>query len=136
MERNLQTGRWIELKAEKIEEDQRISRQLGGKISPGRPESGVEAAARELGIPEPTARRAVRISTTLRKSSGIRRSFNRAKLAQMKASERTVAATVQSGTRAAARELDIPETVANRAVRIASMAPADFHRKSNVRHCA
>ncbi len=54
--------RWLKLLAEKNQHGA-ISRQLDEKSSPGRPEGGVAAAARGLGISEADARRAVKIAS-------------------------------------------------------------------------
>ena len=79
MQRSIQIGRWVKLTAEKIKRDQKdalISRQLDAKstsgtnpLGSGRKESGTRAAARELGISEPKARRAVTIATHLTKAA-------------------------------------------------------------------
>ncbi|GLK71276.1 hypothetical protein GCM10017643_13910 [Ancylobacter dichloromethanicus] len=58
LERDEQISRWVELI-----ELKRISRQPDEKIERGRPESGVAAASRELGISEPDARRAVNVAS-------------------------------------------------------------------------
>ncbi|GAB4063951.1 hypothetical protein KHC28_14250 [Ancylobacter sonchi] len=57
LERDEQVARWIELI-----ELKRVSRQVDEKREVGRPESGVSAASRELGISEPDARRAVNVA--------------------------------------------------------------------------
>lgn len=51
LERDEQVARWIELI-----ELKRVSRQVDAKPEGGRPEAGVRAAARELGISEPPYR--------------------------------------------------------------------------------
>ena len=56
LDRSEQIAEWIRLTAE------RVSRQLVAKPQGGRPEGGVRAAARELDISEPDARRATKIS--------------------------------------------------------------------------
>lgn len=57
LERDEQISRWVELI-----ELKRVSRQVDAKPEGGRPEAGVRAAARELGISEPDARRAVNVA--------------------------------------------------------------------------
>ena len=57
LQRSEQVARWIELTKHKGEA---VSRQPDAK--PGRPEGGVRAAARELGISEASARRAVTVA--------------------------------------------------------------------------
>lgn len=57
LERDTQVARWIELV-----EAKRVSRQPDAKSEAGRPEGGVRAAARELGVSEPDARRAVHVA--------------------------------------------------------------------------
>jgi len=71
MQRSVLVGRWVKLRAQKIKRDQRdavVSRPGGAKLprNEGRPETGVRAAARELGIAETSARRAVKIATRLK----------------------------------------------------------------------
>ena len=90
LERSLLVGEWVKLKAKKIERDQAHKSVQVGPISKGgrgRKEGlrkdklrqvdavsrggrgrkeGLRAAARELNIPEPTARRAVKIATKLK----------------------------------------------------------------------
>jgi ParB-like chromosome segregation protein Spo0J len=60
LERDEQVARWIELTSAK-QEPVIVLRQVDAK--PGRPEGGVRAAARELGISEPDARRAVKVAS-------------------------------------------------------------------------
>ncbi|WMT88666.1 ParB N-terminal domain-containing protein [Pelagibacterium sp. 26DY04] len=59
LQRSEQIARWIELTTARREAGE-ISRQPDAK--PGRPEGGVRAAARELGLSEPDARRAVKVA--------------------------------------------------------------------------
>jgi ParB-like chromosome segregation protein Spo0J len=54
LERDEQMARYVRLCEEEV------SRQVGGKPQGGRPEGGISAAARELGKPETTVRRAVK----------------------------------------------------------------------------
>jgi ParB-like chromosome segregation protein Spo0J len=51
----------IERKRDDVAAEPEVSRQLDAKPQGGRPEGGVRAAARELGITEPEARRSVKI---------------------------------------------------------------------------
>jgi len=63
-ERAEQIALWVQLTEEKQErERQEVSRQVDAKPEGGRPESGTRAAARELGVSEPAARRAKRIAS-------------------------------------------------------------------------
>ena len=65
MQRSMGVGRWIKLTAKQIAKDK--LRQVDAVSVGGRgKESGVRAAARELGISEPTARRSVKIATELK----------------------------------------------------------------------
>ncbi|MEL4072846.1 hypothetical protein WKW50_22160 [Ochrobactrum sp. GPK 3] len=50
-------AKWVEFNAE------RVSRQVDAKPQGGRPEGGTRAAAREIGISEPDARRAVKVAS-------------------------------------------------------------------------
>lgn len=58
-ERDEHLARWIEL----TESKQKVLRQLDAKPQGGRPEGGIRAAARELGISEADARRAVKVAS-------------------------------------------------------------------------
>lgn len=49
--------------AEWIKITERISRQVDGKMERGRPEGGISAAARELGVEESDAHRAVSVAS-------------------------------------------------------------------------
>jgi ParB family chromosome partitioning protein len=71
MQRSVLVGRWVKLQAQKLKRDQRDAVVLsprGTKLprNGGRPESGINAAARELGISKQTAHRAVKIATKLK----------------------------------------------------------------------
>lgn len=57
LERDEQVALWVKLNAEKV------SRQVDAKPRGGRPEGGTRAAAREIGISEPDARRAVKVAS-------------------------------------------------------------------------
>lgn len=59
LQRSEHVARWIELTNTRREAGE-VSRQPDAK--PGRPEGGVRAAARELGLSEPDARRAVKVA--------------------------------------------------------------------------
>jgi len=61
-ERSDQIAEWIELAKEK-REDERVSSQVAKKPQGGRPESGVNAASRELGLEKDDAYRAVKIAS-------------------------------------------------------------------------
>jgi ParB family chromosome partitioning protein len=63
-QRLLLIGKWVKLAERK--QAQAFSDPRDRKIGRGRPEGGVGAASRQLGIPEPTARRAVRIAKNLK----------------------------------------------------------------------
>jgi ParB-like chromosome segregation protein Spo0J len=70
MQRNLLTGKWLKLWAQKNKRDPIF--HPGGEKSRrgrGRPGVGISDAARELGIADQTARRAVRIATRLKPSA-------------------------------------------------------------------
>lgn len=56
LERDEQVARWVELSAA------RISRQPDEKTARGRPKGGVNSAAKEIGVSEPDARRAVKVA--------------------------------------------------------------------------
>jgi ParB family chromosome partitioning protein len=56
LERDLQIAEWIQI-------TERISVQLAPKLGRGRPEGGISAAARELGIEETEAKRAVKVAS-------------------------------------------------------------------------
>jgi ParB-like chromosome segregation protein Spo0J len=58
-ERADQIAEWIRLTTDASD----VSRQVDANPQGGRPEGGVRAAARELGISEPSARRAIRIAS-------------------------------------------------------------------------
>jgi ParB-like chromosome segregation protein Spo0J len=60
MQRNIYIGNWVKL-------TERKQRQVLGQVGPkrGRPEGGLRAATRELGVKRTTARRAVHIATHL-----------------------------------------------------------------------
>lgn len=60
LERDQHIAEWIRLSEEKRKQE--VSRQSDAKPSGGRPEGGVRAAARELGMSEPDARRAVKVA--------------------------------------------------------------------------
>lgn len=57
LERDEQVALWVKLNAE------RISRQSDEKIGRGRPKGGVNSAAKEIGLSEPDARRAVKVAS-------------------------------------------------------------------------
>lgn len=57
LERDEQVAKWVELNAAKV------SAQVEAKPQGGRPESGVRAAARELGLEKEDARRAVKVAS-------------------------------------------------------------------------
>ena len=57
LERDEQVALWVKLNAE------RVLRQVDAKPQGGRPEGGTRAAAREIGISEPDARRAVKVAS-------------------------------------------------------------------------
>ncbi len=57
LERDEQVAKWIELNAE------RVSLQIATKPQGGRPESGVRAASRELGIESTDTHRAVKVAS-------------------------------------------------------------------------
>lgn len=57
LERDDQVAQWVKLRAEKV------SAQTEAKPQGGRPESGVRAAARELGLEKEDARRAVKVAS-------------------------------------------------------------------------
>ena len=59
LERDELTAEWIAL----TEADQKVLRQSDAKPKGGRPEGGVRAAARELKISEPDARRALKVAS-------------------------------------------------------------------------
>ncbi|KQP53674.1 hypothetical protein ASF41_23240 [Methylobacterium sp. Leaf111] len=61
LQRNEQVAEWIALT--EAEAPERILGQLAPKIGRGRPEGGVRAAARELGIEHKEARRATKIAS-------------------------------------------------------------------------
>ncbi len=61
LERDQHIGAWIELRGEK-QKREAISGQADQKISRGRPEGGISAAARELGIDRKDAERAQRVA--------------------------------------------------------------------------
>lgn len=61
LQRDEQIARWIELTSAKREVET-VSAQVAPK-SPGRPESGINAAARELGIERTAAQRAVKVAS-------------------------------------------------------------------------
>src|SRR5690606_34136961 len=62
-ERAEQIAEWVKLAEEKRKRQQEISAQLAQKKNGrGRPESGVAAASRELGMKRDTVRRAVKIA--------------------------------------------------------------------------
>ena len=73
MQRTLALGRWVRLVGKKLKENERTAAEsfapVGGAKTAGRPESGVRLAARSLGVPETTARRAVKITTNLTKEA-------------------------------------------------------------------
>ena len=58
LERSGQIARWVELV-----EAKRISAQLAPKMDRGRPESGVNAASRDLGIERTDVQRAVKVAS-------------------------------------------------------------------------
>lgn len=59
LERSEHVAKWIEL----TESKQRILSQLDSKIKRGRPEGGVRAAARELGLSQPNASRSMKVAS-------------------------------------------------------------------------
>lgn len=60
LERDEQIAEWVKLASKKEEE---VSRQVDAKPRGGRPEGGTRAAARELGLSEPDARRATKVAS-------------------------------------------------------------------------
>lgn len=70
MQKSILVGRWVKLRAQKIRRDQSSPRgAIESQRADGRghrPESDINAAARELGIPKKTAQRAVKIATKLK----------------------------------------------------------------------
>jgi hypothetical protein len=60
LERDTQVARWITLK--KKSDEKGDLRQPDAKPQGGRPEGGVRAAAREIGVSEPDARRAIKVA--------------------------------------------------------------------------
>jgi ParB family transcriptional regulator, chromosome partitioning protein len=65
LERSEQIAEWIKLTAEKAEADKNaeVLAQVAQNPQGGRPEGGVRAAARELGVDRDSARRAVKIAS-------------------------------------------------------------------------
>jgi ParB/RepB/Spo0J family partition protein len=58
LERDEQIAKWVALT-----EERRVSVQVAPKLTSGRPESGTSAAARDLGIEETDAKRAVKVAS-------------------------------------------------------------------------
>lgn len=63
LERKEQIAEWIALAEADRLDAEKVSRQVDGKPQGGRPEGGISAAARELGVQETEARRAVKIGS-------------------------------------------------------------------------
>lgn len=63
LERDEQVARWIELTGSKSPSAEVLSRQPDAKPKGGRPEGGTRAAARELGLSEADARRAIKVAS-------------------------------------------------------------------------
>ena len=66
-QRAVLVGRWVKLAKAKNKRDQGVNAAQVAQKSLGRPEGGVSDAARSLGIPRDTARRAVNIAEHLSK---------------------------------------------------------------------
>ena len=64
LERDEQVARWIELV-------DGVSSQLGTKQKTGRPESGINAASRELGVKKSSAHRAVKVASIFSENTSL-----------------------------------------------------------------
>ncbi|TQE92937.1 MAG: hypothetical protein FKY71_18670 [Spiribacter salinus] len=135
-ERADQVARWIQLVEERQERENQMRQvdapesDVGYKKPPEQVERGTRAASRELGISEPQAERADQVARWIRlveekqEQERVKSAADQSGQVGPNESKREDGKghRKESGVNAASRELDIPESTAKRAVKIASIS--------------